>query len=446
MNSKGIIGICLILAVTFFVKLSFSEEIVLVGGTVIDLSNFGKSFTDIENAVVVIKGEKIIEVGTRNSVRIPPNVRIIDTKSKYIIPGLIDGFGALDNQAFANAYLYMGITSVIGLFHGRRDPLFTKANPSPSVYPMRFIGHDGDAVKIPEMLTLIEKLAEEGIKFLLLMYELRPDQLKLAIEKAHELGMGTIGELGYTSYEEAITFGIDAFIHSSRYSLEMAPQDMKTKVAAQPFGPAARAYSDWLGGINSDAEFVLEYARILGSGSAALMPTLMLWCIDLPVLENPWKEPASNLLDPKDIHFPLDELSGRHNDEPQVMEESISKAENILRIEQKYFQAGAKYLAGSGTDVYGTMPGISLHQELELLTMIGLSERQAIAAATSNFSEIFKWQEVGNIKPGCRADILVIESNPLKDLKNIKKIDMVILKGKIIDREKLLETKYENHI
>jgi len=44
------------------------------------------------------------------------------------------------------------------------------------------------------------------------------------------------------------------------------------------------------------------------------------------------------------------------------------------------------------------MPGISLHQELELLTKIGLSKRQALAAATSNFSEIFKWKDFKIIK------------------------------------------------
>jgi len=68
-----------------------------------------------------------------------------------------------------------------------------------------------------------------------------------------------------------------------------------------------------------------------------------------------------------------------------------------------------------------------------------LSEREALAAATGNFAEIFKWKEVGQIKPGCRADIIVTDENPLQDIKNLKQISMVMLRGKIIDRDTLLQ-------
>ncbi|MFB0566017.1 MAG: amidohydrolase family protein [Candidatus Aminicenantaceae bacterium] len=416
-----------------------SETIALVGGTVIDVSNFGNSHADIKDAVVLVRREKIFAVGSRDAVSIPDCARIIDAKGKYILPGLIDGFAALDNQAYANTYLYMGVTSIVGASGFRRSALFKNADPGPNIFLLGFVGKW--KVTTEEMLNQIEVWAKKGVKFLILMYELRPEQLKLALKKAHGLGMAAIGELGYTSYREAIKYGIDAFIHSGRYSLDIAPPEIRAKVAAQPFGPPAREYARWLAGINPEKNFVQEYANILGSSPAALMPTLSLYCLDLPILDNPWEEPVAQILNPRDIHFPLDKLTGKHNFEPETLSGVIKRAENTLKIEKKYNQAGARYLAGSGTDVNGTMPGISLHQELELLTKIGLTERQALAAATSNFAEIFKWNEVGQIKSGCRADIIIVEKNPLENIKNLKKIHTVILNGMIISRKKLLKIK-----
>jgi imidazolonepropionase-like amidohydrolase len=109
-----------------------------------------------------------------------------------------------------------------------------------------------------------------------------------------------------------------------------------------------------------------------------------------------------------------------------------------LQIDEQYRKAGARYLAGSGADAFGTMPGISLHTELKLLTRIGLSPRQALAAATSNFGEVFGWPDVGQVKPGANADLLVLDADPTQDVTNLKKIRMVILNGEVLDRDRLL--------
>ena len=75
---------------------------------------------------------------------------------------------------------------------------------------------------------------------------------------------------------------------------------------------------------------------------------------------------------------------------------------------------------------------------MKLLTRIGLTPRQALAAATSNFGELFGWENVGQVKSGKNADLLVLDENPIRDVSNLKKIRMVILNGEILDRNKLL--------
>jgi len=99
------------------------------------------------------------------------------------------------------------------------------------------------------------------------------------------------------------------------------------------------------------------------------------------------------------------------------MEEDLQKkaAQSALRlwhINGTIFSAFPHYLAGSGADAMGTMPGISLHTELELLVRLGLSPREALAAATNNYAIQFGWNELGLIVPGRRADILVVDADP----------------------------------
>lgn len=178
-----------------------------------------------------------------------------------------------------------------------------------------------------------------------------------------------------------------------------------------------------------------NHAALFGKAEAGLIPTLSMVYLDLPDAANLWREPAAKILDPNGIHLPADRETGRRR---PVFPAGL--AENILKIEARYRQAGARYLAGSAASAFGTMPGVSLHTELELLTRVGLSNREAPATATSNFEAIYGWRGVGSVKPGYAADLLVLDANPLIDIANAKKIDRLIFRGAVIDREKLLQS------
>jgi hypothetical protein len=286
----------------------------------------------------------------------------------------------------------------------------------------------------------IDSLAQSGVKVLLLYYTLTPDQVRAAVRRTRELGLAAIGELGATTYYDAIEAGVPAFVHTSRYSLEMAPPELRKAVADAPFGPPRVQYYQFLVGLGADDPALARHAARLGAGRTALIPTLSLVYLDLPDHDNPWKEPIAAILDPKDIHLPANPATGQIDEPDGSPQNSFPKniAVKTLQIEEQYRKAGARYLAGSGTDAFGTLPGIALHTELKLLTRIGLTPRQALAAATSNFGEVFGWQEVGQVKPGYNADLLVLDDDPAKDIANLKKIRLVILNGEVLDRDRLL--------
>jgi len=80
-----------------------------------------------------------------------------------------------------------------------------------------------------------------------------------------------------------------------------------------------------------------------------------------------------------------------------------------------------------------------MHTELELLVRLGLTAREALAAATSNYSERFRWHELGLVEAGRRADLLVLAADPTVDISNTRKIHSVILDGAVFDRAALLK-------
>lgn len=414
-----------------------AETLTIVGATVIDVSMFGSGASDLVDAVVVIENGTITAVGPRSEIKIPADARLLDAENRFVVPGLTDGFAALNNQSYADAYLECGVTSIIAVSGGRRGPLATGLDPGPRVSRLESVGSDPGTIDVH--LAALESLAANGVDVVLLMYELEPEQLRNLIQRAHELGMATIGELGRTSYAEGVAAGLDAVVHTTRYSLGLASEDMARAVAERPFSDdlesAKWRYYLWLAELSPHDARLVEYAATLAGGGAALMPTFSLLHLDRAWATNPWKDPVARLLDPTDINEPADAATGRHmyDADHQAAYSAVARAQFLL--EEAYHRAGARYLAGSATDVWGTMPGISLHTELESLVRVGLTPREALAAATSNFASVFpNWGRRGRIKAGWTADLLVLTEDPRTDVRNLRTIETVVLGGRIIEK------------
>jgi imidazolonepropionase-like amidohydrolase len=89
-------------------------------------------------------------------------------------------------------------------------------------------------------------------------------------------------------------------------------------------------------------------------------------------------------------------------------------------------------LAGTDTGEPGTVPGIELHRELELLETAGLSPAEALRAATLAPAKLMRRDDLGEVKKGATADLVVLTANPLADVRNTRAIDEVIVRGKTV--------------
>ena len=412
------------------------------------LINPGTPTEVIASAYVYFDDNEIKAYGDLTTTdELPRAAKTIDATGKFVMPGLVDGFATLNNQAYANAYLYKGITSIIEVDGGRRGPFYAHASPAPDIY--RLEGLASAPMPTEKLIPTVDSLHKANVKVLLMMYGLTPDQARLVYDHAKSLGMATIGELGLTTYKEGMAIGIDAFVHTTRYSLDIAPRDMAAAVAKEPFSNDLNSpkwlYYKFLTTLPPDDPALLAHARNLGAANSYIMPTMSLSYLDLPEAENPWLDPVASILNPRDINRPADPQTGRHT---IAAEEQAAYANLIANetsvIEPAYYKAGARYLAGSATDVWGTMPGISLHTELMLLhTKPGLTIEEVLAAATSNFNQAFGWP-IGRLKPGFEADLLILDKNPLTDLAHLTAISRMFSNGLEIDREDLLKN-YDNH-
>jgi hypothetical protein len=465
-----------LVAIPAFPQAEPAPPLVLTGGTVIDVTDWGHSARDLAGAVVVIQDGRITDVGAPDAVIIPKNARIVDCTGKFLIPGLIDGFAGMNSQAQANANLYMGVTTVVARADMERGFIDTAAQPSPHVYPIDTVGvtdnwsllarHPEWVSKLREGATPVElppqdtarqmaDTAHLGTRVLLLTGHLTAANSQWIIAHAHELGLITYGQFVSTPYRVGIESGVDALVGMDHYDLGVIPDELQSPLVDDPDGSAANTAYDYSERIPPTDRRLRNYAHFLGTHHAALMPEFSLYYVELPGHRNLWKEPAAALLDPGRMFHPTDPASGemifplpawsRHLPaagqrwlEADEQKKAAQSALRLWRINEAIFLDFPHYLAASGADAMGTMPGISLHTELELLVRLGLSPRESLAAATNNYALQFGWNELGQIAPGRRADILAVDADPTINIWNARRISLIVLNGEILDRDSLL--------
>jgi len=456
-----------------------TPPLVLTGGTVVDVTDWGRSAKDLLDAVVVMRDGRITEVGSRLEISIPKGARVIDCTGKFIIPGLVDGYAGMNSQGQANANLYMGVTTVVTRSDHSHGLTNYAANPSPHLYLINSIGVTDNwnllarqpewTPKLREDLRIAELSPEDslreladsarlGTRVVLLGHNLTAANTQWIIARAHQLGLVTYGEFVATPYAVGVDAGVDVLLHMNGYLLGVIPDELQRPLVDDPGGAAANTAYDYSERLPPTDLHLRSYARFLAAHHDALMPMFSLYFLNLPGHRNLWKEPAASLLNPANMFQPSDRATGEllyllpawaHRlpaTGQRWMEESQRKKDDqaamrLWRINQTIFSAFPHYLAGSGAPLHGAMPGISLHTELEMLVRLGLSPREALAAATNNYAIQFGWNELGLIAPGRRADVLVVDGDPTVNIWNARRISGLIVDGNLLDRDALLRLK-----
>jgi amidohydrolase family protein len=449
------------------VQSAHAAPVAIVHGTLIDVSHYGLGAADIDDATIVLRDGRIESAGAARAVTIPKDARIVDARGRFIVPGLIDGYGGMRTPGFAKAYLYDGVTSVYvaisndfgdGENTGRvlrdtqpgprllRGAVMTGYSPNgDDVDPAAMAKHRTDDARLTDaqLRARIDTLAADGVRGVTISYDTWPDQIATIARAARAHAMAAVDEPGFANYPDAIQAGVAAFPHNDRYETELALASHWLTYSDGPGGMKLRdAYHD-VCTADPSAPALTDYGTMLSKSRTALLPLLSIEAtadgLDVP---NPWSAKSSVLIRPGDLDNPVDPVTGAAPYLAQLPAERRTPVRDCAKhrqlIEARLHALGAHYLAGSGAPAYGIMPGSGLHGELALLVRIGLTPREALAAATSNFADVYGWTDIGRVEAGRDADLLILDADPRKAVSALDRIHMVLLNGTAVDRDRLL--------
>jgi imidazolonepropionase-like amidohydrolase len=122
---------------------------------------------------------------------------------------------------------------------------------------------------------------------------------------------------------------------------------------------------------------------------------------------------------------------------PAALRDSLSpimREREALTLQMQ--RAGVRLV--TGTDMsFLHPPGFSLHDELDMLAEAGLTPAEILRAATINCANLFPSLQAGAVAPGKRADLVLLNANPLADIRNAHDINAVVLRGRVLNRAAL---------
>jgi imidazolonepropionase-like amidohydrolase len=418
--------------------------VAIVNATLVDV----RTGRETPNTVILIRGDRVEQVGSSNKIVVPPEAVIVDAARKWVIPGLMDmhAHAGYPEEVRVNLYLAQGVTTIrspggnISLLRLLREQIDSGKIVGPRLF---FSGPllDGNPPVWPDGSILVDTpqrgvsavnfLADQGVDFIKVYNNVAEPVLEKIIETARQRGLIVAGHIPRSmTMTQAVDLGMKSLEHIRVTGREMLPVEEANKIDFLPLGQ--REPLLWEKFDPASSRFT-ELIHHLVEKGIYLDPTLTI-DEDTFVLERAEQlsSPNNSVLPPDWIKFEESHQSPLY-DVPAALKET---ARNGFRKRQQFIgmcsRAGVKIIAGTDGPGLGTLvPGYGLHHELQLLVESGLSPHQALSAATLTAAEALgKDKELGSVEPGKFADMLIVEADPLADIRNANKIELVIKGGK----------------
>lgn len=393
----------------------------IVGARLID----GTGTPPLENATVLIKNGRIVSVGPWLP---PPGVRVIHAEGKTILPGLWDMHTHFSGVEFGPALLSAGVTTARDC-GGEFDFLTTLRNAiaagkdnilAPRLLLAGLIDGDGpqafgsfNADTPAQAIRIVDLYANNHFEQIKVYTQLKPDVLRAIASEAHKRGLTVTGHVpAALNTFQGIDDGMDQINHLQFIVRGMHPEG--------DIGP-----------VDLNSQRAKDLIALLKVKNIVVDPTIG------------WGEMAGH---PKSLDAATFEpgvnaapytlaAKFRAMGAPAADEEKFrARIDENLKVIKALYDAGVPIVAGSDTGLIG----FGLDRELELYVRAGMSPMAAIQTATLNAARAMHLDaESGTIQPGKRADLVLLDANPLDNISNIRKVDKVITEGRLYDSKRL---------
>jgi imidazolonepropionase-like amidohydrolase len=398
-----------------------------VGATVID----GTGKAPIPNATVVTSGGKIVAVGPSGKVKIPAGAQKIDVTGKYIIPGLWDMHAHYEQVEWGPIYLAAGVTTVrdVGNEYDFITQVRDAVNSGKALGPHMLLAGivDGDgpyAIGITrvnnadEAQKWVTKYHDSDFQQIKIYSSVKPDNVKAICADAHKVGMTVTGHIpnGMNAYE-GVEDGMDMINHLHYITDLLMPKDLDMKKATRQQRMEAMASA------TVDSEEGRKAVAFFKEHGTVIDPTLALFELQFrPASEPPEQmEPGIARVAPE-LREPL--TSGGMPPEMAPIGQKIFQ--HSLELLEALHKAGVPIVVGTDQ----TVPGFSVYREIELYAQAGFTPIEALQAATIVSARAMKVDaDSGSVEVGKRADLDVLDANPLDDIHNIRTVRNVLANG-----------------
>jgi predicted amidohydrolase YtcJ len=418
----------------------------------------GDGATMRPDMTVLIEGDRISKVGSASAVHIPSGARVLDGSGKYLIPGLWDMHThlALMGETALPELVTYGVTSVrdMGGDAGILGPWARETAAGTRLGPA--IEYTSPVLESATWLRRVEQIHLPGFWFPNPAWKLNP-AIGVADEEAAERAVDSVARLGssyvkFRTLQSAATFfAIARAARRNRLPLVgHSPTHVVSLEAASDSGLATLEHLDFGAELDSltPQQRAALYARLVRNNTW-FDPTLVSGIVgtipDTALSRMLAAEVSSNRRGPFE---PLHLLSRQmlESFRRDLFVESRSGLTELHDWERdvahlaEMRQAGVRFLAGTDLGALWVFPGLSLHDELlHLVRDVGFSPAEVLRIATHDAAErVGQLANVGTVEPGKRADLVLLDADPLLDIRDTRQIAAVVVRGRLLDRSALL--------
>jgi imidazolonepropionase-like amidohydrolase len=423
------------------------DRIALVGGNIIS----GAGDPVLRDAVIVVYQGRIETVAPREGFSIPKSAEVVDITGSWVLPGLIDGHGHVQRWALAR-YIAAGVTTVRDV-HGQQDSILALREEvslgglvAPRIYsagamidgePPTYA--DATGIRTPaEARRAVDTRAVAGVDYLKVYTRITPELLKPLIDEANTFNLKVTAHLGLTDALTAAKLGVTAIEHLT--GIPEAASGNPKKFYAEHRASFFRGWNyfekSWAG---LDSASLTRVADALAEDRITMVPTLVLHetysrLDDPAILNQPdLKTVPDSVI--KDWNIPdLKSRAGWTDADFAAFRASRPNQDLFIRA---FRSAGGRIVAGTDACNQMLIPGWSLHSELELLVNAGLTPGDAIATATHNAAQLLGADSLGLVAPGKVADLVILQANPLLDIRNTRTVKRVMVRGQLYRADSL---------
>ena len=408
----------------------------------------------LKNQTVIVRDGRIAEIGDASRVRAPASALKIDGRGKYLVPGLIDMHTHLfsddefpDSLAGDELTLMLanGVTT-IRLMIGTPEHLVMRQKiakgemvgptlyvASPQITGRRSGGvFNGRVVTTPEdARKAVIDFKSAGYDFIKLTNYITPPVYDAVIETAREAGIRVVGHVDTRVGVERALAAHQQIEHLDAYLEAVLKDDSPIKTSVSDVGLFRK--ENWASLDYIDEGKVKRIAQATAKAGIYSTPTLTFFKVTFGTgaSDEEIRSRPDYRFVPARLREAWEKAGKRIWAEPptEARRREYVRVRNLLVKE--IYDAGGKIMAGSDAPDWFLLYGWSLHRELRNLVEAGLSPYAALEAATRNPAEFLNaLDRFGTIARGKRADLVLLEANPLTDIANTEKRAGVMVRGR----------------